>query len=109
MAEPTLTSVFGNGANQDINTLTISKSALANVGLTAAADNTAESLFAAILKIAANTLTAEQQQLNADQHASVQSANSTVYSSPFGQRFRHNFLVSFDDPFVDPGVNPDNY
>lgn len=109
MTEPSLTAVFGVNASQDVNSLTISKADLAVMGLTAASDNTAEALLAAILKLAANTLTAEQQLLNAEQHATVQSANSVVYSSAWGQRLRHNLLVSFDDTFSDPGINPDHY
>jgi hypothetical protein len=109
MAEPALTSVFGAGATQDATTLTISKSDLATVGLTAASINTAESLLAAIITLAANTLTATNQTLNADQHCSIQNANTAVYESPFGTRLRQNLLISFDDPFVNPGVTPDNY
>lgn len=109
MAEPTLEQVFGAGATQDATTLTIAKSALASVGLTAQASNTGESLLAAILKVAANTLTAQNQQLNADQNCAIQSANSSVYQSPFGTRLRQNLLISFDDAFSNPGITPDNY
>ena len=109
MAEPTLEQVFGTGAIQDGSTLTIQKSALATVGLTASATNTAESLLAAMVKYAANALTAQNQLLNADQHVAVQAANSSVYQSPYGTRLRHNVLLSFDDPFSNPGVTPDNY
>lgn len=109
MAEPTLENIFGAGATQDASTLTISKTALASVGLTPQAANTGESLLAAILKLAANTLTATNQTLNEKQHCSIQAANSAVYESPFGTRLRQNLLISFDDPFVNPGVTPDNY
>jgi len=109
MAEPTLENVFGIGATQDATTLTIQKTALATVGLTASSANTAESLLAAILKIAANTLTPTNQLLNEQQHCSVQVANSSIYESPFGTRLRQNMLVGFDDPFVNPGITPDSY
>lgn len=109
MAEPTLEQVFGAGAIQDNSIVVIQKSALANVGLTVTATNTAESLFAALLKIAANSLTAQNQSLNADQHCTVQSANSTVYESAFGTRLRQNLLITFDDAFVNPGITPDHY
>jgi hypothetical protein len=49
MAKPTLAEVFGPNATQDANTITISKADLATVGLNASANNTAESLLAAIL------------------------------------------------------------
>ncbi|MFM6252850.1 MAG: hypothetical protein ACKPEQ_27520, partial [Dolichospermum sp.] len=57
MPEPTLTEVFGAGATQTATTLTISKSALATVGLTASSDNSAEAILAAILLIAKINLT----------------------------------------------------
>lgn len=109
MPEPTLENVFGPGATQEADTLTISKSALAAVGLTPQAVNNAEGLLAAILRVAANTLTTANQQLNPDQHCSIQNANATVWTSPYGERLRHNLLVSFDSDFTDPGIIPDNY
>jgi len=109
MPEPTLEQVFGTGAIQDGSTLTIQKSALATVGLTVSSTNTAESLLAALLKLAANSLTASNQILNEQQHCSIQTANSSVYESNFGTRLRQNLLVAFDDPFVNPGITPDNY
>jgi hypothetical protein len=57
MAEPTLEQVFGAGATQDANTLTIPKSWLATKGLTAAAANTAESMLVALVMAAADNLT----------------------------------------------------
>jgi hypothetical protein len=52
MTEPTLIQIFGTDATQDANTVTIQKSALATVGLTASANNKAESILAAILLLA---------------------------------------------------------
>lgn len=109
MAEPTLEQVFGDGAAQDASTLTISKTALATVGLTPDAANTAESLLAALLRVAMNQLTNTNLQLNPDQHCAIQNANSTVWESPYGTRLRHNLLVSFDSSFSNPGIVPDNY
>ncbi|MBE9011032.1 hypothetical protein IQ250_12525 [Pseudanabaenaceae cyanobacterium LEGE 13415] len=57
MAEPTLQEIFGTGATQDANTLTIQKSALAAKGLNSSANNTAESLLTAIMLQAAENLT----------------------------------------------------
>ncbi|MFM6071429.1 MAG: hypothetical protein ACKPB9_07570 [Dolichospermum sp.] len=67
MPQPTLTEVFGSGATQTATTLTISKSALATVGLTASSDNSAEAILAAILLIAKINLTEEKFTLNIDQ------------------------------------------
>ncbi|MBC1242280.1 hypothetical protein GNE10_35350, partial [Nostoc sp. 2RC] len=57
MAEPTLTQVFGANATQDATTITITKADLTGVGLTAASENTAESLFTAIVLKAQTALT----------------------------------------------------
>ena len=67
MAEPTLEAVFGAGAAQTSSTLTISKADLAAVGLVASSSNTAESLLASIVKLAANTLTQAGYDSNLDQ------------------------------------------
>jgi hypothetical protein len=109
MAEPTLAAVFGAGASQDGSTLTISKADLIAVGLTPSASNTAESLLAAIAKLAANSLTAPNLQANPDQNISIQVANTSVYESPFGTKMRHNMLISFDSDFANAGIIPDNY
>jgi hypothetical protein len=57
MAEPTLQQVFGAGATQTADTLTIPKSWLVSKGLTASANNTAESMLAALLMAASDNLT----------------------------------------------------
>jgi hypothetical protein len=67
MAEPTLAEVFGAGATQDENTLTIQKSALAAVGLTVSANDKAERLFVAILLVAQDYLTQANFDDNIDQ------------------------------------------
>ncbi|MDJ0797885.1 MAG: hypothetical protein QNJ51_13895 [Calothrix sp. MO_167.B12] len=66
MSEPTLTEVFGTNSTQDINSLNISKLDLANTGLIALEENTAESLFVAIIKLAANYLKTANQELDPD-------------------------------------------
>jgi hypothetical protein len=57
MAEPTLQEVFGSNATQTATTITINKSDLAIVGLTASATNTAESLITALTLMASRSLT----------------------------------------------------
>lgn len=109
MAEPTLAAVFGAGASQDGSTLTISKADLVAVGLTPSASNTAESLLAAIAKLASNSLTVTNQQTNPDQDIVIQPANSNVWDSPYGQKLRQNMLFSFDNDFSNPGITPDSY
>jgi hypothetical protein len=65
MAEPTLQQVFGTGATQTATTITIVKSDL--TGLTAASDNNAESIFAAINIKAADYLNQTNFDANTDQ------------------------------------------
>ena len=71
MAEPTLQQLFGANAAQTATTLTISKADLSSVGLTASANNTAESLFVALLLMAKNQLTIANQDLNPEQSVTV--------------------------------------
>lgn len=66
MAEPTLQEIFGENATQDSSTLTISKSDLQTTGLSAATDNTAESLIVAIVLKAAQNLSDTKQETNQD-------------------------------------------
>jgi hypothetical protein len=66
MAKPTLTEVFGANATQDATTITISKTDLAEIGLTATANNTAESILAALVLKAGKSLTVGKFQSNPD-------------------------------------------
>ncbi|WP_445632354.1 hypothetical protein [Nostoc sp. DSM 114161] len=69
MAEPTLQQVFGANAIQTSTTLTITKADL--LTLTASANNTAESLFTAILLTAKNYLSSANFDANTDQSVSI--------------------------------------
>lgn len=69
MAEPTLTQIFGAGAAQNSTTLTISKADL--TGLTASANNSAESLFVALLLKAKDYLTTANYDANTDQSVTI--------------------------------------
>lgn len=78
MAEPTLTQVFGSGAVQDSSTLTIQKSALVAMGLTAAANNSAESLVVGLVKLWQSYLTPANLEANADQQISIEDSFQQV-------------------------------
>ena len=67
MAEPTLQEVFGANATQDVNSITIDKSDLVALGLTADANNSAESLVVAISLLIKNGLTQANFDTNLDQ------------------------------------------
>ena len=65
MAELTLTDIFGAGATQDANTVTIQKSSLPR--LTPSVNNTAESLFTGIILKSQTQLTQTNFDANIDQ------------------------------------------
>lgn len=110
MAEPTLKEIFGPGAAQTAATLTIQKADLPQ--LVASADNTAESLFAAILLLAKSTLTPGRQEANPEQSITiVDDALSPVsFVTRNNQRFVQNTQsVNFQEPANNTGINPNNY
>lgn len=78
MAEPTLTQVFGAGAVQDATTFTITKADL--TGLTASANNSAESLFVAILLKAKSYLTTVNYEANIDQSVVIETPGFNAQS-----------------------------
>lgn len=72
MTEPTLVFVFGAGATQDANSITIQKASLATKGLVPTAQNSAEGLFVAIMLVAADALPPEKLATNPDQSISIE-------------------------------------
>lgn len=111
MAEPTLTAVFGANATQDATTLTISKADLVSVGLTASANNTAESLLLAIILKFKAVLTDAARDTNLDQSVavvegfspSVTTRNNTIY-------LRNTISVEVDKLLSGADViDPDDY
>lgn len=109
MSEPNLQQVFGTNANQDANTITISKTDLAAVGLTSSVNNRAEQLLVAILLKAATYLNSTQQEADADIQVTIDSSfPSIVFRN--NQNYRQNtYTISLQK--VDAGVtiNPDDY
>ncbi|MBE9213712.1 hypothetical protein IQ247_13730 [Plectonema cf. radiosum LEGE 06105] len=78
MAEPTLQDVFGANAIQDEFTLTITKADL--TGLTATANNTAESLLVGLLLKARSYLNQTNFDTNIDQSVLIESGLSSFLS-----------------------------
>lgn len=111
MPKPSLTEVFGAGATQTSTTITIVKSDLASVGLTATATNSAESLLTAILLKAKAHLTEANFEANIDQSTvvgtgfkstSIRGTNNTPYITD-----QLTVTLAKIDP-QDP-IDPDNY
>ncbi len=110
MAEPTLTQIFGAAATQNSTTLAIAKSDLTAVGLTASANNTAESLFAALLLLAKTYLTQANFDVNIDQSVTVTPGFNSIVQRDSGagvfteyRQFAYNVTFhKLDSAALDP-------
>ena len=110
MAELTLQQIFGNGATQTASTLTISKADMATTGLTANANNKAESLLVAILLLAKQQLTSDNLQNNADQSISVEESQYPSLTIKNNQTYRQTTLsVNLQKLDTTTTINPDDY
>lgn len=111
MAEPSLQEVFGSGATQTASVLTISKADLQAVGLTPSANNSAESLFVALLLLQTNTLTTERQSTNPEQSITIEAAitgDSLVNRN--NQSYRQSpYTVNLQTLDTFTGIDPDDY
>ncbi|MEA5516208.1 hypothetical protein [Nodularia sp. UHCC 0506] len=72
--EPTLQAVFGANAVQDATTITLTKADFAALGFVSSADNTAESIFAAIVLNAKPQLTQAGFEANIDQSIVIENS-----------------------------------
>jgi len=110
MAEPTLAQVFGANAVQTANTLTISKADLtAAIGLTASADNTAESLLAAVIEAASKYLTDTNQQANPDQSIAFFSGSDSLITRGANTYRRKTRTIDFDKVDSGASFSPNDY
>jgi hypothetical protein len=110
MAEPTLVEIFGIGAVQNSTTLTIQKSALAAVGLTASASNTAESLMVAILLTAASYLNDTNQGTNADIQVTIADSGFPQIVNRNSAQYRQiTYNINLQTPDTGFTIDPDNY
>jgi hypothetical protein len=109
MAEPTLAQVFGSNAVQDANTLTISKADLTAVGLTISADNTAESLLVALLKIWQLQLTEANQESNPEQGITIEAGFPTFVSRNNQQYRQDSKTINIQKIDTSTDVDPDDY
>jgi hypothetical protein len=109
MAEPTLIQIFGDNAVQDANTLTISKADLVTIGLVAASENTAESLFVAMLLKAAAYLTETNQTSNADQQITIAKGFDSVPIRNNQQYRQYQYTVELQKLDTATTVNPADF
>jgi len=109
MAEPTLTTVFGAGASQTSTTITITKADLP--GLTAAANNTPESLLTAILLKAQTSLSKDNFDSNTDQSIYIDTGYPTfTFRGTANDSYRVDQLtVNLARLDAASTIDPDNY
>lgn len=114
MAEPSLTDIFGNGATQDATTFTILKGDLVAVGLTVSANNKGESILAAILKKASQTLTSDNRDVNIDQSVLVYLSNTPSFTTRTSGNttatyIRDTITIELDKLYSSTEIDPDDY
>jgi hypothetical protein len=106
MAEPTLEQVFGPGTTEDANSITIPKANLP--GLTAAANNRAESLLLGIVQRGETFLTSVAFAANPDQSLILGYAGRDLTSRDGSDNVRHNYFLSAFVPTPINAVTPDD-
>ena len=109
MAEPTIAQLFGASATQTANTLTIQKADLATVGLTASANNSAESLFVALLLLAKNQLTDTNQTSNPEQSITIADSYDSIVNRNNLSYRQKTYSVNLQKIDAATGIDPDDY
>ena len=110
VAEPTLQDIFGAGATQTATTITILKS---NLAMAATATNRGDQIFAAVMKRAAENLTAASFTADPDRSINVAAGfDSLIYrtvnnvQTPFLQ---NQLTINFLKLQSSAGITPDDY
>ncbi|PHK29730.1 hypothetical protein VF12_30585 [Nostoc linckia z15] len=111
MAEPTLAQVFGENASQTSTDLIIKKSDLSAAGLTAASENTAESLFLAVTLTAKEGLTEDSRDTNIDQSVTLTNGFSPSVTTRNNSIYLRNTISIEVDKLLDGAdvIDPDDY
>ena len=109
MAEPTLVTIFGNNASQTATELIISKADLATVGLTASANNTPESLLAAIIALAQPRLGQVSYDANLDQSIIITNQPDTLINRGSTTYRQSGKIIEFFKVDSSGNFDPDDY
>ncbi|MDZ8108983.1 MAG: hypothetical protein RM338_25625 [Nostoc sp. DedQUE12a] len=111
MAEPSLTAVFGANATQTSTDLVIKKSDLSGVGLTADANNSAESLLIAINLKAQEALTEDARDTNIDQSIALTDGFSPSITTRNNAIYLRNTISIEVDKLLEGAdvIDPDDY
>ncbi|MBW4598726.1 MAG: hypothetical protein KME29_03830 [Calothrix sp. FI2-JRJ7] len=107
MAEPTLTQVFGTNATQDATTITIYKADL--TGLTATANNSAESILAAIDLKASSYLTQTNQDLNPDQSIVIEQGTGSITTRNNLNYREYNLTITLSKLDTQSAIDPNDF
>ena len=109
MPEPTLQEIFGAGATQDLDSITILKADLP--GLTATLDNRSESLLVGILLKAKSFLTPEAFDLNAEQSISIEESFESLINRRINEEQYRQKVLSVNLHKLEPtsAIDPDDY
>lgn len=109
MPEPTLIQVFGDNATQDSSNLIISKADLAAIGLTAQSDNTAESLFVALMLKAASYLSETNQTTNQDIQVTISEGFGSLVTRNNQSYRQYQYTVELQKLDTATAVNPADF
>lgn len=109
MAEPTLQEILGANSTQDETTITINKADL--IGLTPSANNTGESIYAALSLTAKNYLSESNFENNLDQSIYLEEGLPNFLNrGENSDRYRTDQLtINLAKIDTDTGINPDDY
>lgn len=114
MTKKTLVEVFGTGASQTANDLTISKTALADTDLTVAETNEAADLFVAIVKGAAVAFNETSRDADFDVSVSIDLQDgldfvSRTVGNVTKTYVRKTITIELDEEYTSTGINPNVY
>ncbi|MEM7712030.1 MAG: hypothetical protein AAF349_00300 [Cyanobacteria bacterium P01_A01_bin.68] len=109
MAEPTIQQIFGANATHTDTELVIKKSDLIAAGLTPAANNTAEALFAGIVAHAQITLTDTNQESNPEQSVIIEDSLDSLITRNDSTYRQKTKSISFEKLDTETGFDPDDY
>lgn len=110
MADYSLTQLFGANATQSSTELIIKKADLVNVGLTPAANNSAESLVVALFLLWQSQLTDTNRLLDeANRQIAISDAGVDIYQGATDQYLRRTLALSLYNQFTVPVLDPDNF
>ncbi|WP_309740078.1 hypothetical protein [Chamaesiphon sp. OTE_20_metabat_361] len=109
MPKPTLIQVFGANATQTATDIVIKKADLVAVGLTASANNTAESLLMAIALKAQVTLSETNRNTNPDQSVAIEDSFAQIANRGTSQYYQSSFNLTAQKLNTTAAIDPDDY